>query len=49
MQAHDSLAVQEMAEDNVIQYFGETVKMVRLQKTRDTPLVRFFNVHLDRQ
>ncbi|XP_061843045.1 MAGUK p55 subfamily member 5b [Nerophis lumbriciformis] len=38
MQAHDSLAVQEMAEDNVIQYLGETVKMVRLQKTRDTPL-----------
>ncbi|XP_019723524.1 MAGUK p55 subfamily member 5b [Hippocampus comes] len=38
MQAHDSLAVQEMAEDNVIQYFGETVKMVRLHKTRDTPL-----------
>ncbi|XP_049613088.1 protein PALS1 [Syngnathus scovelli] len=38
MQAHDSLAVQEMAEDNVIQYLGETVKMVRLHKTRDTPL-----------
>ncbi|XP_077443010.1 MAGUK p55 subfamily member 5b [Stigmatopora argus] len=38
MQAHDSLAVQEISEDNVIQYFGETVKMVRLHKTRDTPL-----------
>ncbi|XP_061668923.1 MAGUK p55 subfamily member 5b [Syngnathoides biaculeatus] len=38
MQAHDSLAVQEMAEDNVIQYLGESVKMVRLHKTRDTPL-----------
>lgn len=40
MQAHDSVAGQEMAEENVAQYHGETVKLVRLEKTRDTPLVR---------
>lgn len=40
MQAHDSVAVQEMAEENVTQHLGETVKLVRLEKARDTPLVR---------
>lgn len=40
MQAHDSVAVQEMEEENVTQYLGETVKLVRLEKARDTPLVR---------
>lgn len=40
MQAHDSVAVQEMAEESVTQYLGETVKLVRLEKARDTPLVR---------
>lgn len=39
MQAHDSVAVQEIAEESVTQYLGETVKLVRLEKTRDTPLV----------
>lgn len=39
MQAHDSVAVQEMAEESVAQYLGETVKLVRLEKARDTPLV----------
>ncbi|XP_012724580.2 MAGUK p55 subfamily member 5b [Fundulus heteroclitus] len=38
MQAHDSVAVQETAEESVTQYLGETVKLVRLQKARDTPL-----------
>ncbi|XP_026196453.1 MAGUK p55 subfamily member 5b isoform X1 [Anabas testudineus] len=38
MQAHDSVAVQEMAEENVTQYLGETVKLVRLEKALDTPL-----------
>ncbi|XP_020483997.1 MAGUK p55 subfamily member 5b isoform X1 [Labrus bergylta] len=38
MQAHDSVAVQEMGEENVTQYLGETVKLVRLEKARDTPL-----------
>ncbi|XP_034556111.1 MAGUK p55 subfamily member 5b isoform X1 [Notolabrus celidotus] len=38
MQAHDIVAVQEMGEDNVTQYLGETVKLVRLEKSRDTPL-----------
>ncbi|XP_078478911.1 LOW QUALITY PROTEIN: protein PALS1-like, partial [Lampetra planeri] len=38
MQVHDSLAGQETAEESVIQYLGETVKLVRLEKTRDTPL-----------
>ncbi|XP_068198018.1 MAGUK p55 subfamily member 5b [Antennarius striatus] len=38
MQAHDSVAAQEMAEENVTQYLGETVKLVRLEKARDTPL-----------
>ncbi|GAA6214513.1 MAGUK p55 subfamily member 5 isoform X1 [Lates japonicus] len=38
MQAHDSVAGQEIAEENVTQYLGETVKLVRLEKTRDTPL-----------
>lgn len=41
MQAHDSVAVQEMAEDSLAQYLGETVKLVRLEKARDIPLVRF--------
>lgn len=40
MQAHDSVAVHEMAEENETQNLGETVKLVRLEKTRDTPLVR---------
>lgn len=40
MQAHDGVAVQEMAEETVTQYLGETVKLVRLEKARDTPLVR---------
>lgn len=40
MQAHDSVAGQEMEEENVTQYLGETVKLVRLEKARDTPLVR---------
>lgn len=39
MQAHDSVAVQEMAEESVAQYLGETVKLVRLEKAPDTPLV----------
>ena len=39
MQAHDSVAVQEMPEENMAQYQGETVKLVRLEKTLDTPLV----------
>ncbi|KAG8011433.1 MAGUK p55 subfamily member 5-A [Nibea albiflora] len=39
MQAHDGVAVQEMqAEENATQYLGETVKLVRLEKARDTPL-----------
>uniref|UniRef100_A0A3Q3WY54 Uncharacterized protein n=1 Tax=Mola mola TaxID=94237 RepID=A0A3Q3WY54_MOLML len=38
MQAKDSVAAQEMAEEHVTQYLGETVKLVRLEKTRDTPL-----------
>uniref|UniRef100_A0A674P9A1 Protein PALS1 n=1 Tax=Takifugu rubripes TaxID=31033 RepID=A0A674P9A1_TAKRU len=38
MQAHDSVAVQEMAEDSLAQYLGETVKLVRLEKARDIPL-----------
>ncbi|XP_029966504.1 MAGUK p55 subfamily member 5b [Salarias fasciatus] len=38
MQAHDSVAGQEMAEESVTQYLGETVKLVRLEKARDTPL-----------
>ncbi|KAM3602752.1 uncharacterized protein V6R79_010033 [Siganus canaliculatus] len=38
LQAHDTVAVQEMAEENVTQYVGETVKLVRLEKARDTPL-----------
>ncbi|XP_026174990.1 MAGUK p55 subfamily member 5b isoform X4 [Mastacembelus armatus] len=38
MQVHDSVAGQEMAEENVTQYLGETVKLVRLEKARDTPL-----------
>lgn len=47
MQAHDSVAVQEMqAEENVTQYLGETVKLVRLEKARDTPLVRRLSVPL---
>lgn len=40
MQAHDNVAAQEMADQNVTQYLGETVKLVRLEKARDTPLVR---------
>ncbi|XP_047429258.1 MAGUK p55 subfamily member 5b isoform X2 [Mugil cephalus] len=38
LQVHDNVAVQEMAEGSVTQYLGETVKLVRLEKTRDTPL-----------
>nr|XP_046229081.1 MAGUK p55 subfamily member 5b isoform X2 [Scatophagus argus] len=38
LKAHDSVAVQEMAEENVTQHLGETVKLVRLEKTLDTPL-----------
>ncbi|XP_054474498.1 MAGUK p55 subfamily member 5b [Anoplopoma fimbria] len=38
LQAHDSVAGQEMEEDNLTQYIGETVKLVRLEKARDTPL-----------
>ncbi|XP_070705187.1 MAGUK p55 subfamily member 5b isoform X2 [Pempheris klunzingeri] len=38
LQAHDSVAVQEMAEESTTQYLGETVKLVRLEKARDTPL-----------
>nr|UDP83077.1 MPP5 [Scophthalmus maximus] len=38
MQAHDTVAVQDLAEESVAQYLGETVKLVRLEKTRDTPL-----------
>lgn len=38
MQAHDGVAVQEMVEENVAHYLGETVKLVRLEKARDTPL-----------
>lgn len=44
MQAHDSVAVQEMAEESVAQYLGETVKLVRLEKARDVPLVSFKRV-----
>lgn len=48
MQAHDSVAVHEMAEESVTQYLGETVKLVRLEKARDTPLVRSaFRSHLN--
>ncbi|XP_010774811.1 MAGUK p55 subfamily member 5b isoform X3 [Notothenia coriiceps] len=38
MQAHDTVAGQEIAEESAAQYLGETVKLVRLQKARDTPL-----------
>ncbi|XP_024912736.1 MAGUK p55 subfamily member 5-A isoform X1 [Cynoglossus semilaevis] len=38
VQAHDSVAEQESAEGHVTQYLGETVKVVRLEKTCDTPL-----------
>ncbi|KAM3861232.1 MAGUK p55 subfamily member 5b [Diretmus argenteus] len=38
MQAHDSVAVQEMGTESVTQYLGETVKLVRLEKTHDIPL-----------
>ncbi|KAK1888600.1 MAGUK p55 subfamily member 5 [Dissostichus eleginoides] len=38
MKAHDTVAGQEIAEESVAQYLGETVKLVRLQKARDTPL-----------
>ncbi|XP_037304983.2 MAGUK p55 subfamily member 5b isoform X1 [Pungitius pungitius] len=38
MQAHDSVAGQEEPEENLTQYIGETVKLVRLVKARDTPL-----------
>lgn len=38
MQAHDSVAGQEIAEESFTQYIGETVKLVRLEKARDTPL-----------
>ncbi|XP_068593410.1 MAGUK p55 subfamily member 5b isoform X2 [Cebidichthys violaceus] len=38
LQAHDSVAGQEMPEESLTQYIGETVKLVRLEKARDTPL-----------
>ncbi|XP_034383488.1 MAGUK p55 subfamily member 5b [Cyclopterus lumpus] len=38
MKAHDSVAGQEMAEEDLTQYIGESVKLVRLEKARDTPL-----------
>ncbi|XP_010774810.1 MAGUK p55 subfamily member 5b isoform X2 [Notothenia coriiceps] len=38
LQAHDTVAGQEIAEESAAQYLGETVKLVRLQKARDTPL-----------
>ncbi|XP_053301017.1 MAGUK p55 subfamily member 5b isoform X1 [Pleuronectes platessa] len=38
MQAHDNVAVKDMAEENETQYLGETVKLVRLEKALDTPL-----------
>lgn len=38
MQAHGSVAGQEVAEDDSTQYIGESVKLVRLEKARDTPL-----------
>ncbi|CAL1586767.1 unnamed protein product [Knipowitschia caucasica] len=39
MQAHDDVAVQELPEGQVVtQYLGESVKLVRLEKTQDTPL-----------
>ncbi|XP_029281387.1 MAGUK p55 subfamily member 5-A isoform X2 [Cottoperca gobio] len=37
LQAHDGVAGQEIEED-LLQYLGETVKLVRLEKARDTPL-----------
>jgi hypothetical protein len=42
MQAHDSVAEQELEpdpEERLIQYLGETVKLVRLEKASDIPLV----------
>ena len=53
MQAHDTVAVQETAEEKETQYLGETVKLVRLEKALDTPLVRhhhqsFSDTSLDR-
>lgn len=45
MQAHDSVAVQDMTDgENMAQYLGETVKLVRLEKTLDTPLVRYHDI-----
>ncbi|KAK0135278.1 MAGUK p55 subfamily member 5 [Merluccius polli] len=38
MQAHDGIAVQEVEAEPEVQYLGETVKLVRLEKTLDTPL-----------
>uniref|UniRef100_A0A8C7RSC8 Protein PALS1 n=1 Tax=Oncorhynchus mykiss TaxID=8022 RepID=A0A8C7RSC8_ONCMY len=41
MQAHDSVAEQELEpdpEERLIQYLGETVKLVRLEKASDIPL-----------
>ncbi|XP_059897998.1 MAGUK p55 subfamily member 5b isoform X1 [Gadus macrocephalus] len=40
MQAHDGIAAQELNEEKEpeVQYMGETVKLVRLEKTLDTPL-----------
>ena len=47
MQAHDTVAGQEIAEESVAQYLGETVKLVRLQKARDTPLVsNIYSCHI---
>lgn len=39
MQVHDTVAVQELPEEHISQYVGDTVKLVRLEKARDTPLV----------
>ncbi|KAG7508628.1 MAGUK p55 subfamily member 5 isoform X1 [Solea senegalensis] len=38
MQAHDTVAGQEMKDENATQSLSETVKLVRLEKARDTPL-----------
>ena len=42
MQAHDDVAEQEIeleSGEGVTQYLGETVKLVRLEKAQDMPLV----------
>lgn len=52
MMAHDSVAEQEMqleplvpsvnASETLTQWGGETVKIVRIEKAKDVPLVRTF-------